>query len=287
MYENAFPRGRRRPPRHRRAVAALVLAGLVSIAATPSCYRHETPTSDEIATLSLPMDPVIADGVNVVPISVSVDPRTPNTTAIVIVVSTGIVNFAAAPTDSSARQLSIKNDGTGHLSTPWAVGTHAGDAVVEVTVGGAVRSQSLTLVRSAAAHLSLSFDVTALKADGVAHAQATVTLIAADPSRSVSDGTVVRLAVCCPDSTGAPASCAMEPPLAFPPQVTAAGTTVTATVTTQAKSVSVGDAGPLAPIRAFLVASTSATVSCTPPAADAAQAWASEPLALIPTTASN
>jgi len=288
MHSNAFEREPRRPSHlSRRAVVSLSLAGLAALAAIPACYRHETPTSAEIATVSLPPSPVTADGVSVVPIGVSVDPSTPNTTAIVINVTTGVVNFAVAPTDSSARQISIKNDGTGQLSTPWAVGTHAGDAVVAVTVGGAMRSQSVTLARSNAAHLTLSLDVTALKTNGTAHAQATIALVATDPGRSVSDGTVVRLGLCCSDERGALASCAVPPPVQVPPQITATGTTATATITTQALTDLGGDAGSPVPIWVFLVATTDDVMSCSPPAAGSTQAWVSAPLTLTPTTASN
>ena len=70
MHSNAFEREPRRPSHlSRRAVVSLSLAGLAALAAIPACYRHETPTSAEIATVSLPPSPVTADGVSVVPAS--------------------------------------------------------------------------------------------------------------------------------------------------------------------------------------------------------------------------
>jgi len=253
------------------------------VAGSGSCYDHTPPVSDAIAMLTL-APTAVADGASIETIGVKVDPATPNSTMISVTVSTGVVNFAAAPTDSSARQISLKNDGTGQLSTPWMVGTRAGDAVVTLAVGGATRMQTITLTASAAASLTLGLDTTALKLDGAAHAQATVFLATSDPTTSISDGTVVHLGFCCTNQAGSNAetNCAAPPPVTVPAQVTANGATATATIGTEAVPARAADAGASTPTLVYLIATTASQVSCAPPPAGAPQAWASAAITLTP-----
>jgi hypothetical protein len=261
---------------------ATVLAWAV-VAGSGSCYDHTPPVPDDIAVLTLPAT-VVADGASVETIGVKVDPATPNSTAITITVSTGVVNFAASPTDSSARQISLKNDGTGQLSTPWMVGTRAGEAVVTLAVGGATRMQTITLTASAPASLTLGLDTTALKLDGAAHAQATVFLSTSDPTKSVSDGTVVYLGFCCPNQAGSNAAttCAAPPPVTVPARVMASGATATATVSTEAVPALAADAGVPMPTLVYLIATTASPLSCAPPSGGMPQDWASAAITLTP-----
>jgi hypothetical protein len=265
---------------------ATVIVWLATVAAgVASCYDNQRPAADDIAALTLPTT-AVADGKSIVMVKASVDPATPNTIPISITVSTGVVSFAVAATDSGARQISLRNDGTGQLTTPWLMGTRAGEAVVILAAGGATRIQSITLAPSQPAHLTLGLDTTTLKLDGTAHAQATVSLAAADPGSSVSDGTVVRFAFCCPDQTGSTllTECAEQPPLTIPTQVTALGAIATATVGTQAVAASAADGGLPRSTDVFLVVTTMYPVSCIAPASGTASPWASAKMTLTNAT---
>lgn len=269
--------------RRRGIVCAWVVAATASIA---SCYDHRVPAADDVALLMLPAT-AVADGKTVVTIKAAIAAGTPSETVITVTVSTGVVNFAVAATDAGARQVSLKNDGTGQLAVPWVVGTRAGEAVVILAVGGATRTRSITLAPSEPAYMTLGLDTTALRLDGSAHAQATVFLGAADPTRSVSDGTAVRFGFCCLDQTGSglPTNCPDPPPVTVPAQVTATGAVATASIGTQAVPAVAADAGRPAPTRIFLIATTMSAISCAPAPMGEARPWTSAQITLtVPST---